>query len=43
MLLRVGNYREYQDEHMNKHVQKFSGWVSEIVQHEMDHLEGILI
>lgn len=34
---------EYQDEHMNKHVQKFSGWVSEIVQHEMDHLEGILI
>ena len=34
---------EYQDERMNKHVQQFSGWVSEIVQHEMDHLEGILI
>ena len=34
---------EYQDQSMKKHTQKFSGWISEIIQHEMDHLEGILI
>ena len=34
---------EYQDKDMKKHTQKFNGWISEIIQHEMDHLEGILI
>ena len=34
---------EYQDQSMKKHTQKFSGWISEIIQHEMDHLEGIII
>ena len=34
---------EYLDEDWNKHRQQFSGWVAQIVQHEMDHLEGIII
>lgn len=34
---------EYQDQNMKKHKQKFNGWISEIIQHEIDHLEGILI
>ena len=34
---------EYLDEDWNKHRQQFSGWVTQIVQHEMDHLEGIII
>ena len=34
---------EYQDKDMKKHTQKFNGWISEIIQHEMDHLEGIII
>ena len=34
---------EYLDENWNKHRQAFSGWTAQIVQHEMDHLEGIII
>lgn len=34
---------EYLDEGWQKHRQKFSGWTAQIVQHEMDHLEGIII
>ncbi|MBR3246038.1 MAG: peptide deformylase [Parasporobacterium sp.] len=34
---------EYLDEDWNPHRQQFSGWVAQIVQHEMDHLEGIII
>ena len=34
---------EYQDLNMQKHRQKFSGWTAQIVQHECDHLEGIII
>ena len=34
---------EYLDENWNSHKQKFSGWTSQIIQHEMDHLEGIII
>lgn len=34
---------EYQDQNMHKHKQKFGGWVSEIIQHEIDHCNGILI
>ena len=34
---------EYLDEDWNKHRQQFSSWVAQIVQHEMDHLEGIII
>ncbi len=33
----------YQDEQMAHHTQVFSGFVAQIIQHEIDHLEGILI
>ena len=34
---------EFQDGSWKKHRQKYSGWTAQIIQHEMDHLEGILI
>ena len=34
---------EYLDTSFQKHKQSFSGFTAQIVQHEMDHLEGILI
>ena len=34
---------EFQDGSWKKHQQKYSGWTAQIIQHEMDHLEGILI
>ena len=34
---------EYQDMNWKKQRQKLSGWTAQICQHEMDHLEGILI
>lgn len=34
---------EYQDMQFQKRRQKFSGWTAQIIQHECDHLEGILI
>ena len=34
---------EYQDLDMKKHVQKFTGWTAQIIQHECDHLDGIII
>ncbi|MEE8886559.1 MAG: peptide deformylase [Eubacteriales bacterium] len=40
-------YREievdYEDMNLKKHHQKFSGFPAQIIQHEMDHLQGILI
>ena len=33
----------YQDEEMKWHTQEFSGQTAQIIQHECDHLEGILI
>ncbi len=33
----------YQDEKMKLHTQEFNGWTAQIIQHECDHLEGILI
>ena len=43
----VKRFREievkYQDESFNEKVQKFSGFTAQIVQHEMDHLEGTII
>ena len=33
----------YQDEQMRQHTQDFTGWTAQIIQHECDHLEGILI
>lgn len=34
---------EYEDMQFNKKKQKFSGWIAQIIQHECDHLEGIII
>lgn len=34
---------EYQDMDLKKQRQKYSGWIAQIIQHECDHLEGILI
>ncbi len=34
---------EFYDMSWNKHVQKYSGWIAQIIQHECDHLEGIII
>lgn len=33
----------YEDENFHKKKKRFQGWTAEIIQHEMDHLEGILI
>lgn len=33
----------YQDEKMRKHKEFFTGWTAQIIQHECDHLEGIII
>ena len=34
---------EQQEINMKKQKQKYSGWIAQIIQHEVDHCEGILI
>ena len=34
---------EYLDSNWKKHGDKFSGWTAQIIQHECDHLEGVII
>lgn len=34
---------EYQDMQFQRRRQKFSGWTAQIIQHECDHLKGVLI
>lgn len=34
---------EYQDMHFRKLRRKYMGWTAQIIQHECDHLEGIII
>lgn len=34
---------EYLDINFKKQTQKFTGWTAQIIQHEIDHCEGILI
>ena len=34
---------EYRDAAWQKRKQKYSGWIAQIIQHELDHLEGVLI
>jgi len=34
---------EYEDQNFQKQKQTFQGWAAQIIQHEMDHLEGIII
>ena len=44
---RATRYREieieFRDENWRKRRQTYSGWIAQIIQHEMDHLEGVLI
>ena len=34
---------EYQDMNFKKQRQKYTGWTAQIIQHECDHLNGIII
>ena len=34
---------EYRDEGWKKRRQRYSGWIAQIIQHELDHLDGIII
>ena len=34
---------EYLDAGWKKHRQKFNGWTAQIIQHEVDHLNGVVI
>lgn len=34
---------EYLDQNFAKKKQKFSGWTAQIIQHEIDHCDGIII
>ncbi len=34
---------EYQDMNFKKQRQKFNGWTAQIVQHECDHLNGVVV
>lgn len=33
----------YQDEKMHTRQQEYSGWIAQIIQHEIDHCNGIII
>ncbi len=33
----------YQDRRFRKHRQTFTGWTAQIIQHEIDHCDGIII
>jgi peptide deformylase len=33
---------EYYDEHFVKHVEKFDGVIARVIQHEYDHIDGVL-
>ncbi len=34
---------EYLDSGWKKHRQRYSGWTAQIIQHEVDHLNGVII
>ena len=33
----------WQDRSMKTHQKRFSGWTAQIIQHEVDHLDGVII
>ncbi len=33
----------WQDRNMQRHSKKFTGWTAQVIQHEIDHLNGVLI
>ena len=34
---------KYQDMNFQSHTQEYSGWIAQIIQHECDHMEGVII
>lgn len=44
---KTGRFRKikvrYQDEAFQKHTQEYEGYIAQIIQHECDHLEGVII
>ena len=34
---------QYQDENFEKHTQEYEGYIAQIIQHECDHLDGVII
>ncbi len=41
---RFGKIRvQYLDERFEKHTQEYEGYIAQIIQHECDHLEGVII
>ena len=34
---------QWQDRTMQTHVKNFTGWTAQIIQHEVDHCNGILV
>ena len=34
---------QWQDRQMQTHVRNFTGWTAQIIQHEIDHCDGIII
>ena len=34
---------KYQDTNFQSHTQEYSGWIAQIIQHECDHMEGVII
>ena len=34
---------QYQDENFEKHTQEYDGYIAQIIQHECDHLDGVVI
>ena len=34
---------QYQNEKMQQRIKTFTGWTAQIIQHECDHLDGILV
>ena len=34
---------EYRDASWKAHRQRYSGWIAQIIQHELDHLDGVII
>ena len=33
---------EYQDENFNKHIEEYNGVTARVIQHEYDHINGVL-
>lgn len=33
----------FQDEHLREHTKSYRGWTAQIIQHEIDHCNGVLI